>query len=62
MRGLRIGAIVEIQQPEIHKKLNNNEIKKRRDKKEENLSFSDILELMSARSYKRHRGALRQRQ
>ncbi|MCW6123180.1 hypothetical protein [Clostridium sporogenes] len=61
---LRVGKIIETQQPGIYKKLNKdkkqNKKKSRRGKKE-NLSFSDVMKLMKHDSYKRHRGALRQK-
>jgi len=62
--GLKVGKIIETQQPGIHKQLSedrkqNN--KKRRRGKKEDLSFSDVMKLMRHDSYKRHRGALRQK-
>ncbi|KIN79937.1 hypothetical protein SD74_18170 [Clostridium botulinum] len=60
MRGLKVGKIIEIQQPGIHKQLNKNRKqnnkKCRRGKKEENLSFSDVMDLMKHDSYCRGRG------
>lgn len=48
---LKIEKILKIQQPGIHKQLNKNrkqnKKKSRRGKKEENLSFSDVMNLMS---------------
>lgn len=65
MRGLKVGKILETQQPDIHKQLTQNgkQNKKKhgRGKKEKDLSFSDYMELMKHDSYKRHRGALRQK-
>ncbi|AUM95903.1 hypothetical protein CF098_08930 [Clostridium sporogenes] len=61
---LKVGKILETQQPGIHKQLNKNRKqnkKKCRRGKKENLSFSDIMKLMRHDSYKRHRGALRQK-
>ncbi|HDK7156463.1 TPA: hypothetical protein PTV43_001592 [Clostridium botulinum] len=61
---MKVGRIIETQQPGIHKQLNKdkkqNKKKSRRGKKE-NLSFSDVMKLMKHDSYKRHRGALRQK-
>ncbi|MBN3361669.1 hypothetical protein CF064_05700 [Clostridium botulinum] len=60
MGGLKVGKIIETQQPGIHKQLNKNrkqnKKKSRRGKKEENLSFSDVMELMRHDSYKRCKG------
>ncbi|NFD28807.1 hypothetical protein EXN57_02070 [Clostridium botulinum] len=60
MGGLKVGRILETQQPGIHKELNKdkkqNKKKSRRGKKEENLSFSDVMELMNHDSYKRCKG------
>lgn len=64
MRGLKVGKIIETQQPSTHKQLNKNRKqnnKKRRRGKKEDLSFSDYVEMMKHDSYKRHKGALRQR-
>ncbi|AVQ40525.1 hypothetical protein C7M56_18350 [Clostridium botulinum] len=61
---LKVGKILETQQPGIHKQLNKNRKqnkKKCRRGKKQNLSFSDIMKLMRHDSYKRHRGALRQK-
>ncbi|MBY6877920.1 hypothetical protein [Clostridium botulinum] len=60
---MNVGKIIETQQPGIHKQLNKNRKwnKKRRRGKKEDLSFSDYVEMMKHDSYKRHRGALRQR-
>lgn len=59
MRGLKVGKIIEIQQPGMHKKLNKNRKqnnKKRRRGKKEDLSFSDVMDLMSHDSYSRGKG------
>ncbi|ACA56493.1 hypothetical protein CLK_1113 [Clostridium botulinum A3 str. Loch Maree] len=52
---LKVEKILKTQQPGIHKQLNKNrnqnKKKSRRGKKEENLSFSDIMDLMSNDSY-----------
>ncbi|APQ95682.1 hypothetical protein [Clostridium botulinum] len=57
---MKVGKIIETQQPGIHKQLNKNrkqnKKKSRRGKKEENLSFSDVMELMRHDSYKRCKG------
>ncbi|WP_317723204.1 hypothetical protein [Clostridium tetani] len=63
---MKIGNIIKAQQPDIHKRLrqqNRKQNKKKKSKrgKQEHLSFSDVLELMKHDSYKRHRGALRQK-
>ncbi|WP_080444860.1 hypothetical protein [Clostridium botulinum] len=61
---MKVGKIIETQQPGIHKQLNKNRKqnnKKRRRGKKEDLSFSDYVEMMKHDSYKRHKGALRQR-
>jgi len=61
---LKVGKIIETQQPGIHKQLNKNrkqnKKKCRRDK--EDLSFSDYVEMMKHDSYYRgNGGALRQK-
>ncbi|MFV3012982.1 hypothetical protein ACLD43_13875 [Clostridium botulinum] len=57
---LKVGNIIETQQPGIHKQLNKNRKqnnkKRRRGKQEENLSFSDVMELMQHDSYCRGKG------
>ncbi|WP_282804658.1 hypothetical protein [Clostridium tetani] len=63
---MKIGNIIKAQQPDMYKRLRQqnrkqNKKKKSRRGKQEHLSFSDVLELMKHDSYKRHRGALRQR-
>ncbi|GAA0083146.1 hypothetical protein [Clostridium sp. CTA-6] len=61
---MKVGRIIETQQPGIHKQLNKNRKqnkKKSRRGKKEDLSFSDYVEMMKHDSYKRHKGALRQR-
>jgi len=61
---LKVGRIIETQQPGIHKQLNKNRKqnkKKSRRGKKEDFSFSDVMKLMRHDSYKRHRGALRQK-
>ncbi|MCW7999840.1 hypothetical protein CFK35_18390 [Clostridium sp. cpc1] len=61
---MKVGKIIETQQPGIHKQLNKNrkqnKKKCRRDK--EDLSFSDYVEMMKHDSYYRgNGGALRQK-
>ena len=63
---MKVGKILEVQQPDIHKQLTQNgkqnKKKRRRGKREKDLSFSDYMELMKHDSYKRGKGgALRQR-
>ncbi|MFV3013579.1 hypothetical protein ACLD43_17500 [Clostridium botulinum] len=62
---MNVGKIIETQQPGIHKQLNKNRKqnnKRRRRGKKEDLSFSDIMDLMSHDSYYRGRGgAVKQR-
>ncbi|KEI87670.1 hypothetical protein N492_12065 [Clostridium botulinum B2 267] len=57
---MKVGKIIETQQPNIHKQLNKNKKhnnkKRRRGKQEENLSFSDVAELMQHDSYCRGKG------
>ncbi|WP_164968924.1 hypothetical protein [Clostridium tetani] len=55
--------ILKMQQPDIHKQLNRKQNRKKKSGrgKQEHLSFSDVMELMKHDSYKRHRGAIRQR-
>lgn len=57
---MKVGKIIETQQPGIHKQLSKdrkqNNKKRRRGKQEENLSFSDVVELMQHDSYCRGRG------
>ncbi|NFD77072.1 hypothetical protein FC826_09895 [Clostridium botulinum] len=62
MRGgrLKVGKIIETQQQGIHNQLNRNrkqnKKKSRRGKKEENLSFSHVMDLMNYDSYCRGKG------
>ncbi|WP_317720426.1 hypothetical protein [Clostridium tetani] len=62
---MKIGNILKMQQPDIHKQLNKNrkqKKKKSRRGKQEHLSFYDVLELMKHDSYYRGKGgALKQR-
>ncbi|AVQ45707.1 hypothetical protein [Clostridium botulinum] len=61
---MRIEKILKTQQQNTHKQLNKNRKqnkKKSRRGKKEDLSFSDYVEMMKHDSYKRHKGALRQR-
>ncbi|KEI99571.1 hypothetical protein N496_08335 [Clostridium botulinum A2B3 87] len=57
---LKVEKIIEAQQPGIHKQLSKdrkqNNKKRRRGKKEENLSFSDVMGLMNHDSYCRGKG------
>ncbi|AJD29646.1 MULTISPECIES: hypothetical protein [Clostridium] len=56
---MRIEKILKTQQPDTHRKLNKN-IKQNKKKcgrgKKEDLSFSDVMELMQHDSYCRGRG------
>ncbi|MBY6758658.1 hypothetical protein HYH82_15300 [Clostridium botulinum] len=61
---MKVGKIIETQQPGIHKQLNKNRKqnkKKCRRGKKEDFSFSDYVEMMKHDSYRRHKGALRQK-
>lgn len=58
MKVLRIEEILKVQQPKEYDKLRS---KRNHRREKENLSFSDVEELMKHDSYKRHKGALRQR-
>ncbi|ENJ9655964.1 hypothetical protein AB2T14_003680 [Clostridium botulinum] len=61
---MKVGKIIETQQPNTHKQLNKNrkQNKKKRGRGEkDDLSFSDYVEMMKHDSYKRHKGALRQK-
>ncbi|AWZ48445.1 hypothetical protein C3495_06270 [Clostridiaceae bacterium 14S0207] len=60
---MRIGKILEVQQPKEYRNLNKNkkQNKKKKDKRGQNLSFSDYVEMMKHDSYKRCRGRLRQK-
>jgi len=62
VKGVKVEKIIKTQ-PDINKQLNENrkqnEKKSRRGK--EHLSFNDVMELMRHDSYKRHRGAIRQK-
>ncbi|AUN00954.1 hypothetical protein EXM98_01110 [Clostridium botulinum] len=61
---MKVVRIIETQQPGIYKQLNKNRKqhnKKRRRGKKEDLSFSDYVQMMKHDSYKRYKGALRQR-
>lgn len=51
---MRIGSIIEAQQPDIYK----HNKKKSKDNKN-GLSFSECMELMNHNSYKKHRGDVR---
>ncbi|WP_409068864.1 hypothetical protein ACFLKC_14110 [Clostridium caseinilyticum] len=56
---MRIEKILKTQQPNTHKQLNKNRKqnkKRRRRGKKEDLSFSDVVELMQHDSYCRGRG------
>ncbi|HBJ2609705.1 hypothetical protein FDA77_19095 [Clostridium botulinum] len=56
---MRIEKILKTQQPNTHKQLNKNRKqnkKKRRRGKKEDLSFSDVMDLMSHDSYCRGKG------
>ncbi|NCI18593.1 hypothetical protein EXM36_02930 [Clostridium botulinum] len=56
---MKVGRIIETQQPGIHKELNKNRKqnnKKCRRGKKEDLSFSDVMDLMKHDSYCRGRG------
>lgn len=57
---MRIEKILKTQQPNTHKQLNKNRKqnnkKRRRGKQEENLSFSDVMDLMKHDSYCRGKG------
>ncbi|AUM88307.1 hypothetical protein [Clostridium botulinum] len=56
---MKVGKIIETQQPGIHKQLNKNR-KQNKKKcgrgKKEDLSFSDVMNLMSHDSYSRGKG------
>ncbi|WP_317724993.1 hypothetical protein [Clostridium tetani] len=61
---MKIEKIIKAQQPDIHKRLKqqNKKKKKSRRGKQEHLSFSDVMELMKHDSYYRGKGgALKQR-
>ncbi|EPY2281791.1 hypothetical protein [Clostridium sporogenes] len=63
---MRVEKILKTQQPNTHKQLNKNRKqnskKRRRGKQEENLSFSDVMDLMKHDSYYRGKGgAIKQR-
>ncbi|EQB3099721.1 hypothetical protein [Clostridium botulinum] len=56
---MRIEKILKTQQPSTHKQLNKNRKqnkKKHRRGKKEDLSFSDVMDLMQQDSYYRGRG------
>ena len=57
---MRVEKILKTQQPNTHKQLNKNRKqnskKRRRGKQEENLSFSDVMDLMKHDSYYRGKG------
>lgn len=56
---MRIEKILKTQQPKTHKQLNKNRKqnkKRRRRSKKENLSFSDVMDLMKHDSYYRGKG------
>ncbi|EHN17088.1 hypothetical protein [Clostridium sporogenes] len=56
---MKVGKIIETQQPGIHKQLNKNKKqnkKKCRRGKKEDLSFNDVMELMQHDSYCRGKG------
>ncbi|CBZ04142.1 hypothetical protein H04402_02334 [Clostridium botulinum H04402 065] len=57
---MRIKKILKTQQPSTHKQLNKNrkqhKKRRRRGNKKEDLSFSDVVELMQHDSYYRGKG------
>ncbi|MDS1004949.1 hypothetical protein P9J83_15805 [Clostridium sporogenes] len=57
---MKVGKILKTQQPNTHKQLNKNrkqnKKRNRRGNKKEDLSFSDVMELMQHDSYCRGRG------
>ncbi|MCJ8173020.1 hypothetical protein [Clostridium botulinum] len=57
---LKVEKTLKTQQPGIHNQLNKNrkqnKKKSRRGRKEENLSFSDVMDLMNHDSYCRGKG------
>ncbi|QDY32687.1 hypothetical protein [Clostridium sporogenes] len=56
---MKVGKIIETQQANVHKQLNKNrkQNKKKRGRgKKEDLSFSDVMDLMSHDSYCRGKG------
>jgi len=53
---MKIGDIVEQQQPELHNKLKES----KKVKRQESLSFRDFQQLMGHSSYRRGRGGIRQ--
>ncbi|NFC76736.1 hypothetical protein FDF69_07890 [Clostridium sporogenes] len=57
---MKVGRIIETQQPGIHKQLNKNrkQNKKKSRRGKENLSFSDYVEMMKHDSYYRGRGGV----
>lgn len=54
VRVVKIGQIIKEQYPEVHKKLNKK--KRRRGNKKEQISFSDIKNLMAHSCYRRGKG------
>lgn len=58
---MKVEKALKVQQSDIGKKSKENNKNKSKRGKRENLSFSDVMELMKHRSYKRVRGALRQK-
>ncbi|RXI38840.1 hypothetical protein DP129_10815 [Clostridium tetani] len=58
---MKIEKILKVQQPDIHKRLRQQN-KKKAKRKGEHLSFNDVMELMRHDSYYRGKGgAIRQR-
>ncbi|WP_111921140.1 hypothetical protein [Clostridium cochlearium] len=60
---MKVEKIIKTQQPDIHKRLKQqNNKKKSRRGKQEHLSFNDVMKLMKHDSYYRGRGgAIRQK-
>ncbi|MGU9539630.1 hypothetical protein ACQX0N_11760 [Clostridium tepidum] len=60
---MKVEKIIKTQQPDIHKKLNENRKQKKKSRRgKEHLSFNDVMELMKHDSYYRGKGgALKQK-
>ncbi|WP_187291714.1 hypothetical protein [Clostridium novyi] len=58
---MKIEKILEIQQPNIYKRLKKQQQRNKSKKNDKSLKFSDYMELMKHDSYERHNGAIRQK-
>lgn len=60
VKGVKVEKISNTQQPDMNKQSKQQNNRKKSRGGEEDLSFSDVMELMKHSSYKRHKGAIKQ--